>query len=71
MKATYRGTEERVFPSLGTTVKPGDVIDAPEGFSHPDFTVGGDAKPSFTTAPKSETQTNQSAASDTIAKEVK
>ena len=65
MKVTYKGTDERVFPSLGTTVKPGDVIDAPEGFSHPDFTVGGTAKPSFTTAPKEETQTNQSAASDT------
>jgi hypothetical protein len=71
MKVTYKGTEERVFPSLGTTVKPGDVIDAPEGFSHPDFTVGGEAKPSFTTAPKIETTTTQSAASDTIAKEVK
>jgi hypothetical protein len=71
MKVTYKGTEERVFPSLGITAKPGDVIDAPEGFSHPDFTVGGDIKPSFTTAPKIETTTTQSAASDTIAKEVK
>jgi hypothetical protein len=71
MKQTYKGTEERVFPSLGVIVKPGDVIDAPEGFNHPDFIVGGEMKPSFTTAPKSETPTTQSAASDTIAKEVK
>ena len=48
MKLTYKGTEERVFPALGT-VKPGDVVDAPEGFSHPDFVAGGAAKP--TTAP--------------------
>jgi len=71
MKLTYKGTEERVFPSLGITAKPGDVIDAPEGFNHPDFISGGDTKPSFTPAPKSETTTTQSAASDTIAKEVK
>jgi hypothetical protein len=71
MKLTYNGTDERVFPTLGITVKQGEQFDAPEGFSHPDFTVGGEAKPSFTTAPKSETTTNQSAASDTIAKEVK
>lgn len=58
MKLTYKGTEERVFPALGT-VKPGDVVDAPEGFSHPDFVAGGAAKP----APTPTTPT-QSAASD-------
>ena len=58
MKLTYKGTEERVFPALGT-VKPGDVVDAPEGFSHPDFVAGGAAKPAPTP-----TQTTQSAASD-------
>ena len=58
MKLTYKGTEERVFPALGT-VKPGDVVDAPEGFSHPDFVAGGAAKPAPTT-----TQTTPSAASD-------
>jgi hypothetical protein len=36
MKLTYNGTDERVFPTLGITVKPGDEFDAPEGFSHPD-----------------------------------
>ena len=36
MKLIYKGTDERVFPSLSMTVKPGDEFDAPEGFSHPD-----------------------------------
>ena len=44
MKLTYKGTDERVFPTLGITVKPGDEIDAPQGFAHPDFVAGG-AKP--------------------------
>lgn len=43
MKLTYKGTEERVFPALGI-VQPGDVVDAPEDFSHPDFVAGGAAK---------------------------
>ena len=58
MKLTYKGTEERVFPALGI-VKPGDIVDAPEGFSHPDFIAGGAAKPAPTT-----TTTTPSAASD-------
>ena len=58
MKLTYKGTEERVFPALGI-VKPGDVVDAPEGFSHPDFIHGGAAKPTHI-AP----QSTPSAASD-------
>ena len=29
MKYTYIGTDERVIPSLGLTVKPGDEFDAP------------------------------------------
>ena len=33
MKLKYNGTDERVFPSLGITVKPGDEFDAPEGFT--------------------------------------
>lgn len=59
MKLTYKGTDERVLPTLGITVKPGDVIDAPEGFSHPDFIAGGAAKPVVPTQP-----IKQSAASD-------
>jgi hypothetical protein len=69
MKLKYNGTDERVFPTLGITVKPGDEFDAPEGFSHPDCSVGG-AKPSFT-APKQEETSTPSAASDSIVKEVK
>jgi hypothetical protein len=44
MKLTYIGTEERVFPALGI-VKPGDTVEAPEDFTHPDFVSGGAAKP--------------------------
>ena len=64
MKLTYKGTEERVFPALGI-VKPGDVVDAPDGFSHPDFTSGGAAKP----APTTNATIKPSAASDTKAGE--
>lgn len=38
-KFQYDGASELVFPTLGVTVKKGDVIDAPEGFNHPDFTA--------------------------------
>ena len=62
MKLTYIGTEEKVFPTLGVTLKPGDSVEAPEGFSHPDFKAGGAAKPLHTT-------TTPSAASDTKAGE--
>ncbi len=58
MKLTYKGTEERVFPAFGT-IKPGDVVDAPEGFSHPDFVAGGAAKPAPAPTPST-----PSAASD-------
>ena len=45
MKLTYTGTEERMFPKLGATLKQGDEVDAPEGFSHPDFTSGSKSIP--------------------------
>lgn len=57
MKLKYKGTDERVFPTLGITVKPGDEFDAPEGFVSADCEVVG-AKP-FAAKP-----TTQSAASD-------
>lgn len=44
MKLRYNGTDERVFPALGITVKPGDEFDAPEGFSHPDCAAAGASK---------------------------
>ena len=43
MKLRYNGTDERVFPALGITIKPGDEFDAPEGFSHPDCAPAGSA----------------------------
>jgi len=33
MKYKYNGTDERVFPGVKVTVKPGDEFDAPEGFN--------------------------------------
>jgi len=32
MKYKYNGTDERVFPTLGIVVKPGEEFDAPENF---------------------------------------
>ena len=32
MRYKYNGTDERVFPGVKITVKPGDEFDAPEGF---------------------------------------
>ena len=61
MKYKYNGTDERVFPSIGITVKPGDEFDAPEGFVAADVTIA-DAKPSITKT--TETTTTVSAASD-------
>ena len=63
MKLTYNGTDERVFPSLGITVKPGDEFDVPEGFSHPDCTAAKTFNKIATPTP------TPSAASDTIVKE--
>jgi hypothetical protein len=60
MKLKYKGTDERVFPTLGITVQPGDEFDAPEGFSHPDCESAGAAKPAVPTIQT----TKPSAASD-------
>lgn len=32
----YSGESERVFPSIGVTVQPGDSFEAPSDFSAPD-----------------------------------
>ena len=61
MKYKYNGTEERVFPSIGIIVKPGDEFDAPEGFDVADVVPAG-SKPSI--PPPTETTTTVSAASD-------
>ena len=63
MKLTYNGTDERVFPTLGITVKPGEEFEAPEDFSHPDCSGGKTENKVATPTP--------SAASDSITKEVK
>jgi hypothetical protein len=68
MKLTYKGTDERVFPTLGITVKPGDEFDAPEGFTHPDCESAGHK--SVHAKPTEEVKT-LSAASDLTDKEVK
>jgi hypothetical protein len=65
MKLKYNGTDERVFPTLGITLKPGDEFDAPEGFAHPDCAAPGFAKPAATPTPAP----TKSAASDTDSKE--
>lgn len=35
-KFRYTGSDERVFPTLGLTVKPDEEFDAPEGFEAAD-----------------------------------
>ena len=40
MKYKYTGTDERVFPTLGITVKPGEELDAPANFSALDVNSG-------------------------------
>ena len=45
MKYKYNGTDERVFPTLGITVQPGDEFDAPANFSAHDVTSGATTKP--------------------------
>ena len=65
MKLKYNGTDERVFPTLGITLKPGDEFDAPEGFAHPDCIAPGFAKPAAIPTPAP----IKSAASDDNSKE--
>lgn len=58
MKVKYTGTDERVFPTLGITAKPGDEFDAPEDFVAPNVEAAkGSVAPKVTATP--------SAASDT------
>jgi len=35
----YNGSEEREFPTLVLTVKPGDTFDAPDGLDVPDVSL--------------------------------
>lgn len=76
MKYKYIGETEKVFPSIGVTVKPGDEFDAPAGFVSIDVQAVNvkpvEAKPNFSSKPKAkqeevkkEEETDPSAASDT------
>jgi len=62
MKYKYNGTDERVFPSLGVVVKPGEEFDAPDNFSAPNVVAVGAAKPVIkpaTATPLAEKQENK------------
>jgi hypothetical protein len=51
-KYTYTGSDERVFPTIAVTVKPGDSFDAPDNFSAPDVS----AQVAPTPTPKQESE---------------
>ena len=71
----YNGEEDRVFPSLGITVKKGESFDGPEGLRARGLSLDSNAKsaPAVPTAPKetvkevNKSQNNQSASSDITA----
>lgn len=48
MKFTYTGTDERTFPSIAVTVKPGDSFDAPDDFSADNVSSNPATKPAPT-----------------------
>ena len=41
MKYKYTGTDSRVFPTLGITVKPGEEFEAPDKFDVPNVVPAG------------------------------
>ena len=62
MKYKYNGTDERVFPSLGVVVKPGEEFEAPENFSALDVIAVGASKPAIkpaTATPLAEKQESE------------
>jgi hypothetical protein len=71
----YNGDEDRVFPSLGITVKKGESFDGPEGLRARGLSLDSNAKsaPAVPTAPKetvkeiNKTENKQSAPSDITA----
>jgi len=71
----YNGEEDRVFPSLGITVKKGESFDGPEGLRARGLSLDSNAKsaPAVPTAPKeavkeiNKTENKQSASPDTTA----
>jgi hypothetical protein len=71
----YNGDEDRVFPSLGITVKKGESFDGPEGLRARGLSLDSNAKsaPAVPTAPKetvkeiNKTENKQSASPDITA----
>ena len=71
----YNGEEDRVFPSLGITVKKGESFDGPEGLRARGLSLDSNAKsaPAVPTAPKeavkeiNKTENKPSASSDITA----
>jgi hypothetical protein len=71
----YNGDEDRIFPSLGITVKKGESFDGPEGLRARGLSLDSNAKsaPAVTTAPKeavkevNKTENKQSASPDITA----
>jgi hypothetical protein len=48
MKYKYKGTDDRVFPTLGITVKSGEEFEAPADFQAADVVIAGATKPTPT-----------------------
>lgn len=57
MRYKYNGTDERVFPGVKVTVKPGDEFDAPEGFVAVDVVPA--AAKTFTAKPTEPKETKE------------
>lgn len=54
MKYKYNGSDVRVFPTLGITVKPGDEFEAPENFDMPNVVSTGAKKSTIATSAASD-----------------
>jgi hypothetical protein len=55
MKYKYTGTDSRVFPTLGITVKPGEEFEAPDKFDVPNVVPAGAHKSTPATSAASDT----------------
>ena len=65
MKYKYIGETEKVFPSIGVTVKPGDEFDAPAGFVAVNVTLA-ETKPSFSSKPKKHEEVKEAKEEESI-----
>jgi len=48
---TYTGTDEVYLADVPLVVRPGDVVDLEDGFTHPDFTPGATVAPPAVVVP--------------------